>query len=150
MKSFIFCLTAGFALVLSGCSDNDNVNKTNADKSPPGNVEPEDVQKGNVPMGEEITLKGEVTKVFDTHTFRMDDPGFDFDKDLVVVTKDALPMNAVEGATVQATGTVKKFSVVDVDKDYDWDFDPEVKVELEDVKYFLGNAKVEVLQPAEK
>ena len=113
MRQLVFCFVTGFALVVSGCNDMDN---TTADKTE--KIEPGDVEDGEVPVGKEVTMKGDVTKVYDAHTFALSDPGIDFEQDLIVVTKDPLPFTAEDDAEVQVTGTVNKFGIVEVENDW--------------------------------
>lgn len=145
MKHFVFCFLTGFAMVVCGCDDGN----LTTDKEGTEKIEPGDVEDGEVTVGKEVTLKGEVTKVYDAHTFSLSDPGIDFEKDLVVVTKDALPFQAEDDATVEVKGTVEKFAVVEVEEEYGWDFDPQVEIELEDVKYYLKDATINVIEPAD-
>src|SRR5690606_32268149 len=109
-----------------------NVNNNNDEE-----IEPGDVEDAEVPVGQQVTLKGEVTKVYDERTFSLSDEGIDFEKDLIVVTKEPLPFTAEDDAMVEVTGTVAKYTVVEVEKDYDWDFTAEVETELEDTEYYL-------------
>ena len=144
MKQLIYCAVTGFALLICGCNEN-TMDNERAEKT-----KPSDVEEGDTPVGTEVTLKGAVSEVYDAHTFSLSDPGIDFEQDLIVVTKEPLPFTAEDGANVQVTGTVKQFSVVEVEKEYGWDFDPEVEVELEDVEYYLSNATLTVTEPADE
>lgn len=148
MKKLVLCVVTGLALTVSGC--NDDIGDTTADSDDKTEkIEPGDVQDEEVPVGKEVTLTGEVTKVYDAHTFSLSDKGWDWEKDLIVVTKDALPFGAEDDAIVKVTGTVKEYALVEVESEYGWDLDPEVEVELEDTKYYLSGSKVEVTQPAD-
>lgn len=142
MRHLVFCAVTGFTLFVFGCSENPATDNDAA------KTKPSDIEEGDTPIGTEVTLKGAVSEVHDNHTFSLSDPGIDFEQDLIVVTKEPLPFTAEDGANVQVTGTVKQFSVVEVEKEYGWDFDPEVEIELEDVDYYLSNATLTVTDPA--
>ena len=143
MKRFVLCLMTGMALVVAGCAESD-LTTMNDDRKE--KIEPGDVEEGEVPVGKQVTLTGDVTKVYDEHTFALSDEGIDFEEDLIVVTKEPLPFTAEDGAKVKVTGTVKTFAVVEAEKEYDWDFDPEVETELEEIEYYLTNAAIEVTE----
>jgi len=145
MKRFVLSLMTGLALVVAGCAEND-LTTMNDDRNE--KIEPGDVEEGDVPVGKQITLTGDVKKVYDERTFALSDEGIDFEEDLIVVTKEPLPFTADEDAEVKVTGTVSTFAVVEAEKEYDWDFEPEVETELEDIKYYLTDAKIEVIEPA--
>lgn len=148
MKHLLYCFAAGFALLIAGCGDLGDT--TAGPDNQNERTEPGDVEDGEVAVGKEITLKGDVTKVYDAHTFSLSDKGWDFEEDLIVVTKDPLPFTAEDDAVVEVKGTVAKFSVVEVEKEYGLDFDPEIEVELEDVEYYLADATIDVTQTADE
>jgi hypothetical protein len=148
MKRLVLGLVAGLALVAGGCAEDGDLTTMDGDRKE--KIEPGDVEEGDVPVGKEITLTGDVTKVYDDRTFSLSDDGIDFEEDLVVVTKDALPFTADEDAEVKVTGTVKTFTVTEAEKEFDWDFDSDVETELEtDIEYYLADAKIEVIDPTD-
>lgn len=105
MKKLVLCVVTGLAFMVSGC--NDNIGDTAADSDDKEQkIEPGDVQDAEVPVGKEVTLTGEVTKVYDTHSFSLSDKGLDWEKDLIVITKDALPFGAQDDAIIKVTGVL--------------------------------------------
>ena len=151
MKKFALCFVTGLALVISGCADADNdMTNNETTNNEVENPEPSDVEEGEVRVGEQVTLTGDVSEVYDARSFSLSDEGWDWEQDLIVVTKDDLPFTAGEDAEVKVTGTVKAYSVVEVEKEYGWDFEPEVEAELEDTKYYLADARIEVIEPGDE
>lgn len=148
MKRYMLCFATGLALVMAGCGD---IGDRTADYDDENQAtEPGDVEDGEVAVGKEITLEGDVTHVYDAHAFRLSDKGIDLEKDLIVVTKDPLPFTAEDDAVVAVTGKVAKFATIEVEKEYGLDFDPEVEIELEDVEYYLADASITVKQTADE
>jgi len=146
MKRFVLGLMTGLALVISGCAEDGDLTTMDDDRNE--KIEPGDVEEGDVPVGKQVTLTGDVTKVYDDRTFALSDDGIDFEEDLVVVTKEALPFTADEDAEVKVTGTVKTFTVTEAEEEFDWDFDSDVETELEQhIEYYLADAKIEVIDP---
>ena len=92
MKRFALGLMTGLALVVSGCADGDLTTMDDRNEK----IEPGDVEEGDVPVGKQITLTGDVKKVYDERTFALSDEGIDFEEDLIVVTKEPLPFTADE------------------------------------------------------
>jgi hypothetical protein len=142
MKKLVLCLMTGLALTASGCVDD---NLTEMRDRTDDKIKPGDVEEGEVPVGKEITLHGDVKRIYDKHTFVLSDDGYDFSEDLLVLTKDELPFTAGSDLEVKVTGIVDNFTVVEAEEEYDWDFDGDVETELEkDIEYYLRDAKIEV------
>lgn len=150
MKKFVLSFVTGLAIAVTGCGDNTGVENPTVDMDENEVLEPGDVEDGEVPVGKKVKLHGEVSDVYGTNSFALSDDGWDWEDDLIVVSKDALPFGAEEDAEVNVTGTVKAYSVVEIEKEYGIDLDPEVEVELEDTKYYLSGANIEVVESADE
>ena len=98
-------------------------------------------------LGRTVTVVGEVSEVIDPRTFRMGgDDGFlgiGEDDGLLVIGARTLPqwagsdireddLDALEDRTVVATGTMRRFVLVEVEQEFDLDLDDEVYLEFED------------------
>lgn len=85
-------------------------------------------------IGEEVTVRGEVSDVEPGMTFTINEEGFLEGSEVLVlnVSGEMLPEMPDEDLKLQVTGEVGQFVYADVDSLYDLDLDPDLYVDYED------------------
>ena len=85
-------------------------------------------------MGEQVTVRGEVSEVEPGLSFTIKEEGFFQGNEVLVinVAEEMLPEMIDEGMELQVTGEVGKFVYADVDSLYDLDLAPDLYVDYED------------------
>ena len=92
----------------------------------------EEIAEEEVPVGEEVTVRGEIESVESGISFVIEEEDwFDEDEVLVInVSQQILPEDA-EDFRLQVTGELGSLVLADVERDYGLDLDPELYVEYE-------------------
>lgn len=95
-------------------------------------------------VGEEVTVRGEVTAVEPGVSFVMQEEGFlEGDRVLVINTSDELlPIPEEDDLSIQVTGEIGTLILADVERDYQLDLDPELYVEYENQPVIFAETMV--------
>lgn len=98
-------------------------------------------------IGTNVTVEAEVDRVVGPRAFYLDEEAplrAGIDNDLLVLTRSAGGTVTADRADAQfgdervrVTGTVSRFSVVELEREIGWDLSPELEVELEAVEVVL-------------
>lgn len=94
--------------------------------------------------GMTVTLEGEVEEVYGPGLFVLANEDL-FSDEIVVSSRSQTRLE--EGAEVVVTGTVRAFTVVEMEREYGWDLDPQIEAELEGVGALLEASTVSVIEP---
>lgn len=84
----------------------------------------------------QVRLTGEVDEIYGDRAFRLEGTGWAFDDDITVLMKK--PMDAAAGGALKeddelvVLGTVRRFTVAEIERDIGWDLSPEIEVRLKD------------------
>lgn len=96
------------------------------------------VANPNSYVGQTVTVEADVEEVFGPRAFALDeDAPFagGVDRDLLVLGKQTSDLARIDDQwlnnKVRVTGSVGRFSVVEVERELSWDLDPQIEAELE-------------------
>ncbi|WP_141734065.1 hypothetical protein [Oligoflexus tunisiensis] len=124
------CIMSGFVLAPWGCTKSAPV---------PASVRVEDIKENPaLYLGKEVTVSGEIEKVFGTRAFQLGGTDF-FDSEIRVLTnqplKESVRRRAEEPFRVDdialVTGTLRNIVVADVEREFNFDLDPSYEVEFQ-------------------
>jgi hypothetical protein len=109
-----------------------------------GNVTIDEITDGeDVAVGEEVTVRGEVTEVEPGISFVMQDDDFlSGDEVLVINTSEKTLPEGVDDLPLQVTGEVGALVLADVEREYGLDLDPELYVDYESQPVIFANYMV--------
>lgn len=100
--------------------------------------------------GQTVTVVADVEEVLTPYAFQLDEDSptaGGIDNDLTVFSPKSAQLADIDDQwlnnKVRVTGTVRAYSVVDIERDIGWDLDPQVEAELEGVKAALVASSVE-------
>jgi hypothetical protein len=91
-------------------------------------------------LGQRVTVRGRVDKIHSPHALVIRGQGWLFAEELPILSAQPFPhrdRRLLEDAMVQATGTVREFSVTEIERELGWDLDPELEMELAGKKAVL-------------
>ena len=107
------------------------------------NVTIEDIAEEEVPLGEEVTVRGEIESVESGISFILEeDDLFEEDEVLVINTSQQVLPEDAEDFRLQVTGELGTLVLADVERDYGLDLDPELYVEYETKPVIFANYMV--------
>ena len=108
------------------------------------NVTIDEITDGeDVAVGEEVTVRGEVTEVEPGISFVMQDDDFlSGDEVLVINTSQKTLPEGVDDLPLQVTGEVGALVLADVEREYGLDLDPELYVDYESQPVIFANYMV--------
>jgi hypothetical protein len=108
-------------------------------------VTPGEVAEGDVSTDQLVTVRGEIEKQLDERSFTMSGTGEFFSDDLVVVSRNDLPVLNI-GDEIAVTGTVRKVNHIEIERETNWKFNPQITIELESVTGYLVADSVRVIE----
>ena len=94
-------------------------------------------------VGQRLTLTGEVDEVFGDRAFELEGNDVIFDDELLVLSKSPIRLvgqPVKDDDRVIVTGTVREFTVTELERDLTWDLDPELEVRWRDGTAFVAES----------
>lgn len=107
----------------------------------------EAVKQGEVALGTEMQIKGEVDDKISDKAFRLEAVNELWGDKVLVLGKDQL--DVTDGAEVQVQGTVKKLVVAEIERELGWDLDPEIEAEFSDQNVIVAQNVEQVAPPSQ-
>ncbi len=109
-----------------------------------GNVTIEEIaEEENNNLGEEVTVRGEVTPIEPGVSFLIEDEElFDTDQVLVINVSEKVVTENADDLKLQVTGELGTLVIADLERDYGLDLDPELYVEYENEPVIFANYMV--------
>lgn len=105
----------------------------------PGGTPPVEVDQVKEAPGQyydkKVRVTGEVDELYSERAFKLEGTGWAFDDDITVLLKEPVPANLgrlSRDDELIVTGTVKRFTVADIERDVGWDLSPEIEVRLKE------------------
>lgn len=102
----------------------------------------------------QVRLAGEVDEIYGDRAFRLEGTGWAFDDDITVLMKK--PMDEAAGGMLReddelvVLGTVRRFTVAEIERDLGWDLSPEIEIRLKDRPVIVADSVRKISAPGQQ
>lgn len=135
------------AMLLPGCSD-DWVDALGIGTQ--SNATLEEVAKNtNALIGKMVTVRGEVEKKVDPHSFTIGDDKLFGGEKILVVDASGKSITVPDNVKLQVTGQVRKFVRADFEKEFNWNLQPNLYVKYEGKPAIVAQSMAQAPDPGQ-
>lgn len=137
------------AIVVCGCQERLRADADTPDVPGPAAVEGERETVDEVKeaprsyYGRQVRVTGEVDEIHGDRAFELDGTGWAFDDDITVLTRTPVALAAgplLDGDELIVAGTVRRFTLAEIERELGWDLQPQLEVTLKDRPVLIADS----------